>query len=39
MKKHGHTDAEIIDCIVTLADDPQKESKKEKPATNPSKTK
>lgn len=40
LKAHGHTDSEVVDCFLYLAEDePKKEAKKKKPVTQPSKAK
>lgn len=40
LKAHGHTDTEVVDCLLSLAEDePKKEAKKKKPVTQPSKAK
>lgn len=37
LKAHGHTDTEVVDCLLCLAEDePKKTAKKKKPVTKPS---
>ena len=37
LKAHGHTDSEVVECLLSLAEDaPKKDAKKKKPVTKPS---
>lgn len=37
LKAHGHSDTEVVECLLSLAEDePKKEAKKKKPVTKPS---
>lgn len=37
LREHGNTDAEVVDCLLCLAEDePKKPAKKKKPVTKPS---